>query len=159
MSNLLIFFLIPLILASHRLKLDSLEITSSAFESNQPIPTKYTLYGQNILPELYISNIPSETQSLALILEDPDCKSGNFIQYIVKNIPKETTIIKENQNIGVEIINSWGYGKYGGPKPPQGDGVHRYYWRVYALDKVKMDANNVDEFRKEVEEHKIAEGF
>ena len=51
----------------------------------------------------------------------------------MKNIPKETTIIKENQKNGIEIINSWGYGKCGGPKPAQGDGVHRYYWRVYAL--------------------------
>jgi len=64
-----------MVLTSHRLKLDILEITSSVFQSNQPIPTKYTLYGENILPELYISNIPSETQSLTLILEDPDCKS------------------------------------------------------------------------------------
>lgn len=67
-------------------------------------------------------------------------------------------IIPENFNSGEELINSWGYKKYGGPKPSKGK-IHRYYFRIYAINTKTMDCKNLDEFRKEVEEKKISEGF
>ena len=155
----LFLLFLPLILASQRLRIDPLEISSPAFTYGQPIPLKYTLYGSNISPEMIISNIPSQTQSLALILEDPDAVSGTWVHYLVKNIPKDLIAIKENSNPGVEMVNSFGYSHYGGPKPPKGTGVHHYYWRFYALDEENMKAENLEEFRKEVDEHKVAEGL
>jgi hypothetical protein len=159
MSPFIVLLFFPLVLASFRLKVDSLEITSPSIQSGQPIPIKYTLYGDNISPEMHISNIPAETQSLALILEDPDAVSGTWVHYLVKNIPNDLTVVKENVSPGVEMMNSFGYSHYGGPRPPQGSGIHRYFWRFYALDEEKMTANSAQEFRKEVDEHKVAEGF
>ena len=151
---------LPLIFASHRLKLDALEITSSAFKNNSTIPIKYTLYGDNVSPELHISNIPEDMQSLALILEDPDAPGGTWVHYIVKNIPKSKNYIKENEKqFGDELINSFGYSHYGGPKPPNSTGIHHYYWKFYALDEENMSANSIEEFRAELDAHKITEGY
>lgn len=154
-----IFLSIPIISASQRLKLPTLEITSSAFESSNPIPNKYTLYGENISPDINLSNIPPETQSFSLILEDPGAAGGTWVHYLVKDIPKNKKNIKENENPGIELQNSWGYSHYGGPKPPKNSGLHHYYWRIYALDEEKMAATNIEEFKREIEEHKIGEGF
>lgn len=159
MKTLLFFIFLSTIVFAFHSKLSNLEITSPDIISNEPIATKFTLYGENISPELHISDIPNNAKSLALILEDPDAVSGTWVHYLVKNIPISKNIIKENENPGSELINSFGYSHYGGPKPPKGTGIHHYYWRVYALDEESMSANTVDDFRKEVDNHKVCEGY
>jgi Raf kinase inhibitor-like YbhB/YbcL family protein len=79
-----------------------------------------------------ITHIPHETKSLALIMEDPDAPKGNFVHWVVWNIsPHEA--IGEGSNPGISGTNSFGKTGYGGPCPPSGS--HRYFFRVYALDK------------------------
>ena len=112
-----------------------MKITSSAFENNQFIPSKYTCDGNNINPPLQFSEIPEKTRSLVLIMEDPDAPAGTWVHWVLYNIPAELREIKENaQPQGIQGITSFGNRGYGGPCPPSGK--HRYYFKLYALDTV-----------------------
>ncbi len=108
-----------------------LQVTSSAFGHNQPIPRKYTCQGQDINPPLAITGIPAGTKSLALIMDDPDAPGGNWDHWLVYNIAP-TPEIKENSVPGTQTRNDFGKVDYGGPCPPSG--THRYFFKLYALD-------------------------
>ena len=109
-----------------------LEIMSTVFSQNGHIPTQYTCEGKNINPPLIIKNIPEGTRTLALIVEDPDAPKGIFDHWVCWNIsPNEA--IAEGSNLGTNGTNSFGKTGYGGPCPPSG--VHRYYFKVFALNR------------------------
>jgi phosphatidylethanolamine-binding protein (PEBP) family uncharacterized protein len=59
----------------------TIQLTSSAFAEEQPIPTKYTCDGEDISPPLKWSNIPQGAKSLALICDDPDAPLGTWVHY------------------------------------------------------------------------------
>jgi Raf kinase inhibitor-like YbhB/YbcL family protein len=116
-----------------------IQVTSTAFTSTNAIPQKYTCDDQDISPPLAFANIPSGTQSLALICDDPDAPSGNFIHWVLFNLPASTTSLSESiealatlSNGAKHGTNDFGTTAYGGPCPPSG--THRYYFKVYALD-------------------------
>ncbi|MDQ1275686.1 MAG: hypothetical protein QG610_1261, partial [Euryarchaeota archaeon] len=102
------------------------------FESNSTIPKKYTCNGENINPPLEFTNIPEETESLVLIMDDPDSPMNPFTHWIVWNI-EPVAKIEEDSIPGVEGMNNFRKIGYGGPCPSSG--THRYYFRVYALDR------------------------
>jgi Raf kinase inhibitor-like YbhB/YbcL family protein len=122
-----------------RLVTKTLTITSPAFQQNDLIPKKYSCYGDNINPPLKISDIPQDAKSLALILQDPDVPSGpspnakTFIHWVMWNIPTGGDI-KENTAPGIQGLNGQKQICYTGMCPPKG--VHRYFFKVYALDTV-----------------------
>jgi Raf kinase inhibitor-like YbhB/YbcL family protein len=110
----------------------TLQVNSFSFSHKGNIPEKYTCEGDDINPSLEISDIPPGTQTLAIIMEDPDVPKGTFDHWLVWNIePHED--ITENSSPGISGINSFGKTGYGGPCPPSG--THRYYFKVFALDK------------------------
>ncbi len=118
-----------------------MKLTSSVFEHNGKIPSKYTCDGDNVSPPLEISEVPAEAKSLVLIMDDPDipdfAKEKFKIQvwdhWVVFNIPVDTKIIPEAENPkGILGRNTRGVNAYGGPCPP--DKEHRYFFRLYALD-------------------------
>jgi Raf kinase inhibitor-like YbhB/YbcL family protein len=110
---------------------NGLKVRSVAFTHGGYIPPRYTCEGENVNPPLEISNLPENTKSLALIVEDPDAPRGTYDHWIVWNIaPNET--IGENSRPGISGKNSFGNMDYGGPCPPSGS--HRYFFKVYALD-------------------------
>ena len=109
----------------------NLEINSPAFEPDGLIPPKYTCQGINVNPPLSIHRIPAGTQSLALIMDDPDAPGGTFDHWIVWNIPVQPHI-QENSIPGQEGKNSYGVLHYKGPCPPSG--THWYFFKIYALD-------------------------
>jgi len=111
---------------------NTMNISSTAFGHNEKIPSKYTCDGKNINPPLTIANVPKNTKSLALIMDDPDALSGTWVHWISWNIDPETTAIYEKSILGVEGITSFGKAGYGGPCPPAG--THHYSFRLYALD-------------------------
>lgn len=127
-----------------------MKITSSAFEHNQNIPNKYTCDGENINPPLQFIDVPQNAKSLALIVDDPDAPSGTFDHWIVYNIDPATLEIKENSipNSGSVGKSSTGVSKWVSPCPPSG--VHRYFFKLYALDTRLNLPTNVS--KKEVEE-------
>jgi len=112
-------------------QLSKLIVSSPAFENGKFIPRKYTCDGDDVNPPLEIKNIPKETKSLALIVDDPDAPKGTWEHWTVWNIPP-TERIQENTVPGVEGLNDFGKHSYGGPCPPFG--THRYFFKVYALD-------------------------
>lgn len=108
----------------------------SVFKFGEEIPSVYTCDGDDISPELVISQVPEEAKSLVLIVDDPDAPVGLFVHWVLYNIPPETTVIS-SQNIpkdAVEGMTNFGSMGYGGPCPPNGQ--HRYFFKLYALDKM-----------------------
>ena len=117
----------------------SLKIGSEGFASNGFIPSKYTCEGENVNPTLIISGLPMATKTLALIMEDPDAPKGTFVHWVVWNIPP-TNKIRENVIPGEEGLNDFRKHHYSGPCPPSG--VHRYIFKIYALDNfLHLDGN------------------
>lgn len=112
-----------------------LHVSSPAFQNGGIIPKKYTADGEDINPPLEIQGIPKEAKSLVLIVDDPDAPRGTWVHWIVWNIPV-VELIRENNIPGVQGVNDFMQHNYGGPSPPSG--THRYFFKVYALDK-KLD--------------------
>ncbi len=111
-----------------------MKISSSAFENNQTIPSKYTCDGENINPPLSFSDIPKKTKSLVLIVDDPDAPSGDWVHWVIFDISPNTLEILENSvpQEATQAMTSFGNNTYGGPCPPSGE--HHYQFKVYALD-------------------------
>jgi len=110
-----------------------LSLTSPAFEHEASMPSKYTCDGENTSPPLSWSGISEGTASLALIMDDPDAPGGTWDHWIVFNIPPSVEGVGEGEEPeGVPGKSSFGRGGYGGPCPPSG--LHRYIFRLYALD-------------------------
>lgn len=117
--------------------LKELVVTSPVFENNGFIPPKYTCDGDDVNPPLNIEGLPEGTQSLVLIVDDPDAPFGTWDHWVVWNIPPVGKI-EENSIPGTEGLNDFNKHSYGGPCPPSG--THRYFFKVYALD-TKLDLN------------------
>ena len=111
----------------------SMKLTSPAFENNGKIPSEYTCDGSDTSPELNIADVPKSAKSLVLINDDPDAPVGTWDHWIVFNIPPNTARISRGEEpAGIGGKNSWGRTGYGGHCPPSG--VHRYFFKLYALD-------------------------
>ncbi len=111
--------------------MNKLVVTSPAFENNKSIPRMYTCDGEDVNPPLNIKALPEGTKSLVVIVDDPDAPMGTWEHWNVWNIAP-TNKINENSIPGTEGLNDFGKHSYGGPCPPSG--VHRYFFKVYALD-------------------------
>jgi Raf kinase inhibitor-like YbhB/YbcL family protein len=113
-----------------------ISLTSPAFESGQSIPRDYTADGENLSPPLHWGEVPSGTQSLALICEDPDAPRGTFAHWVAYNLSPRLhaldaqTPLPDSSAQGTNDFNSSGYG---GPSPPPGK-PHRYFFHLFALD-------------------------
>ena len=110
-----------------------MKISSTDFEEGGFIPKRFTCQGSDVNPLLFIEGLPEGTQSLAIIVDDPDAPLGTWIHWVMYDIPP-TTRIEENTAPGKQGTNDFGNNKYGGPCPPMG--THRYFFKVYALDKM-----------------------
>lgn len=123
-----------------------IEVKSSAFEANGMIPKKYTCDGEDISPPLSWSGVPEGTKSLALISDDPDAPMGTWVHWVIYNIPPTEKGLQEAFPTDEKLSNGTLQGitdfkriGYGGPCPPSG--VHRYFFKLYALDtKLSLDA-------------------
>jgi len=154
---LLIFLFYKILLLINNKKnmeqIGEIQLTSEVFQNNQSIPLKYSCNGENINPPLSIKNIPINTKSLTLIVDDPDAPSGNWTHWLIWNIPSETSHIETNSlpNDVIQGLNSSKNNKYDGPCPPSG--THRYFFKLYALDTIlnlKEDSkkNNLEDAMK-----------
>jgi len=114
--------------------MSALKLSSQAFNPSALIPAKYTCDGQDVNPPLLIENIPAETKSLALIVDDPDAPAGTWVHWVVWNISPATSEIKEHSlpSGAQEGMTDFRRRGYGGPCPPSG--THRYFFKLYALD-------------------------
>ena len=123
-----------------------MKLTSTAFEINQRIPTKYTGEGEDVSPSLKWDGAPAGVKSFALICDDPDALSvaGKvWDHWLIWNIPATATELPENvaktETVAAlggarQGMNGWPQLGYNGPMPPPGHGVHHYHFKLYALD-------------------------
>lgn len=119
------------------LRLKDLEISSPVFSALEAIPKRYTSDGENVSPPLQWSKVPPETKQLVLICHDPDAPLPfGFTHWTLYNIPPDVTEIAEGEGSKyTEGANSSLSNGYTGPAPPEGHGVHHYYFWLYALNK------------------------
>jgi Raf kinase inhibitor-like YbhB/YbcL family protein len=112
----------------------AITVTSTAFDEGQPIPVLYSCDGAAVSPPLAWSGVPSDAETLALVVDDPDAPGGTYIHWAVVNIDPGATQVGEDSLPagGTPLINSSGYTKFVGPCPPSG--THHYRFTVYALD-------------------------
>jgi len=113
----------------------SLRLESPAFRNGGPIPKRYTCDGKGVSPPLRWSGVPRNARELALVVEDPD--AGRFVHWSLLAIPPGTQGLSEGRVPGgaVQTENGFGDRSWGGPCPPEGKGVHRYVFALYALDR------------------------
>ena len=114
----------------------SITITSSAFEQGERIPRRHTGEGEDVSPPLEWNGVPQRTRELALICDDPDApRPRPWVHWVLYKLSPGTRGLGEGENgSGVEGMTDFGRPGYGGPMPPKGHGVHRYYFKLYALD-------------------------
>ncbi len=119
--------------------MDKIALQSSAFEAGGLIPPKYSCDGEGASPPLRWGAVPAATQSLALTLSDPDAPSGDFVHWILYDLPPDLQELPEGVGQqtqpggGVQGRTSRRQEGYVPPCPP-GE-VHRYVLVLYALDK------------------------
>lgn len=136
-----------------------MEIISPMFKNGETIPKKYTCEGPNISPPLNFTDVPSDAQSLVLMVEDPDAEAKPWVHWLVFNIPSdakgfEENSIAEGSTQGLCNGNTFGYE---GPCPP--DNEHEYLFKLYALNAVLNipEATDRKGVLREIEGHVIAE--
>ena len=118
---------------------ENMKITSSVFQNGEPIPKKYGYNFENINPPLQIIDIPENTKSLVLIMDDPDAMEAVgkiWTHWLIANISPNVTIIPENTipSNSIEGKNDFNETGYGGPAPP--DKEHTYNFTIYALNSI-----------------------
>jgi Raf kinase inhibitor-like YbhB/YbcL family protein len=135
----------PGLVSDQRGKMMTLIVKSAAFTAGQPIPRRHTGDGEDLSPALSWSGLPSTARELALIADDPDAPTSEpWVHWVVYTMPATLDGLPE----GVPPIphpaspagvaqgrNSWKAAGYRGPAPPKGHGVHRYFFKLYALDR------------------------
>lgn len=143
----------------------SISVRSLAFDEGGMIPAKYTCDGQDVSPPLTWEGIPTGTKSLAMISDDPDAPVGTWVHWVAWNIPPETRGLPEGVRPDPTLpdgmrqgISDFGRPGYGGPCPPSG--VHRYYFKLYALDAMLElpDRTRKSDLVAAMEGHVLAEG-
>jgi Raf kinase inhibitor-like YbhB/YbcL family protein len=118
----------------------TLSLSSPVFQEGEDIPITYTCDGEDISPPLMWGEPPSQTQSFALIMDDPDAPGGVFTHWLLFNLPADSRDLPEAvpphnelENGALQGKNSLGNIGYGGPCPPSGS-AHHYRFTIYALD-------------------------
>jgi Raf kinase inhibitor-like YbhB/YbcL family protein len=137
----------------------TLTVTSPDFKAGDLIPSVFACDGSGINPALHIAGEPSGTESLALIVHDPDAeKKGGFDHWVAWNIAPSLTDIPRDFKGAVQGTNSGKKLGYMGPCPPSG--THHYHFHVYALDrKLTIDPqSDADALQMAMKGHILAEG-
>lgn len=113
-----------------------MQISSPAFQDQQPVPVRYTCYGSNVNPPLEWRDVPAGMQSLVLTFEDVDAPANPWVHWLVFNIPATTLRCAENAlpEGATEGIANGGTHGYEGPCMKYFRGTHHYFFRLFALN-------------------------
>jgi Raf kinase inhibitor-like YbhB/YbcL family protein len=122
-----------------------LMLASPAIPPGGEIPSQYTCDGADISPPLTWSTLPNGTQSLVLVVEDPDAPAGVFRHWVAFDIPAGSHGLDAGYSANKpaaafhETRNDFGKPGYGGPCPPSGHGIHHYHFRLLAISRPTLD--------------------
>lgn len=119
--------------------LSDMQLKTTAFDNRAAIPKRHSGEGEDVSPALSWSGAPDGTKAFAVICHDPDAplvKPGNygFVHWVLYNLPGSLSGLDEGSGEGTAGVNDFGNTGYGGPMPPDGHGVHHYFFWVIALD-------------------------
>lgn len=146
----------------------TLSLKSPAFSHLGEIPKRYTCEGSDVSPPLAWSGVPEGTESLVLVVDDPDAPDPKapkmtWVHWVLYNLPPTAGALPEA--VAPEALppgtqqglNDWGRSGYGGPCPPIGR--HRYFHRLYALDTVlsRLESPTKAQLLKAMEGHVLAQ--
>jgi hypothetical protein len=143
-----------------------LTVISAAFAMGAAIPAKFTCQGQDLSPPISWTSAPTGTQGIAVLADDPDAPVGDWVHWVLFNLPPETTSLPEGvpatarlPSGAVQGMNDFRRLGYGGPCPPPGK-PHRYYFKVFALDtKLNLGSNATKaDLLKAMKGHVLAKG-
>lgn len=127
-------------------------IIKSIFDYGKDIPKPNTCIGPNVSPPLFFEEVPEGAKSLVLIFEDIDATPKPWTHWMLFNIPPATSEVLQGtipEGAVEGLANNHTFG-YEGPCPKYFEGIHHYWFRLYALDTVlDLPANSE---REEVEE-------
>lgn len=172
-----IYFLMALILfIGGGVSAMAFELKSPAFKTGEYIPDKYSCEGENISPALSWSGAPEGAKSFVLIVDDPDAPAGDWVHWLVYDIPAQMDSLKDDHSrlflleksplLEDSITNfikqgktSFGTTGYGGPCPPPGK-PHRYFFKLYSLDiMLNLGAGlTKQQLLRSIEGHVLAQG-
>ena len=131
-------------------------ISSSNFEDGKEIPKEFGYKHGNEKPKLIFEDIPENSKSLALIMDDPDAMGAVgkvWVHWLVFGS------IDKFPNVNLRINGKTDFGEigYGGPAPP--DKRHTYIFKVYALDTILdlKEGYSKQELEESMQGHIIAE--
>lgn len=118
--------------------LSSMQLTSTAFAEGDPIPRRHTGEGEDRSPPLAWTDGDGEAESFAVVCHDPDAPlvtpgHYGFVHWVLYGIPGDVRSLAEGVEGYTTGRNDFGDAGYGGPMPPEGHGLHRYYFWVLAL--------------------------
>lgn len=129
--------------------METLKLTSSAFQEDGWIPIKHSARGENLSPCFELQGIASGAKSIAITLDDASHPLfPNYNHWVIWNLPVQE-VFPEGIPKGKSVnsldgaIQGVAYGKhqYKGPKPPF-HSTHTYLFKVYVLDcKLDLPAN------------------
>src|SRR6266508_29431 len=118
----------------------TLQLHSDAFMNGDLIPQEYTCDGDDQSPPLSWDELPNGTQSLAIVMHDPDAPDGDFTHWVLFNLPGQDRALEAGVPAEAQLPNGARQGQndfgrigYGGPCPPPGR-PHRYVLELTALD-------------------------
>ena len=146
----------------------TLSLKSPAFSPLGEIPKRYTCEGSDVSPPLAWSGVPEGTESVALVVDDPDAPDPKaprmtWVHWVLYNLPPTAgalpeAVAPEALPPGTQLgLNDWNRPGFGGPCPPIGR--HRYFHKLYALDTVFTDLQSPTkaELLRAMEGHVLAE--
>ena len=144
----------------------TIRLKSPAFSNMHPIPRRYTGDGEDYSPSLEWSEVPTEVKSFVLICDDPDAPRGDWVHWVIYDLPVSVTRLKEHisqddtiEGGGIHGITDFRRTGYNGPCPPSG--THRYFFKIYGLDTMLNlpPGKNKKEIEKAMEGHILAKGL
>jgi Raf kinase inhibitor-like YbhB/YbcL family protein len=122
----------------------SIQVSSSAFNNDAPMPVEYTVSGEDMSPPLAWANLPAGTRDLALVVEDYDISLPSPMVHLIAYhldaasggwpadfLPSKNSV---GQPSTIEFgRNGLGFCRYDGPAPPPGHSTHHYVFQLFAL--------------------------
>lgn len=115
-------------------------LTSTSFDADGTIPTKYACGGGDVSPALDWKGAPEGTQSFAIIVDDPDNPKKTIVHWVIYDLSATANSLPEGMpdksklpDGSMQGKNEDGKTKYKGPCPPAGP-AHHYFFKIYALD-------------------------
>ncbi len=122
------------------------DLESPDFPAGGMLPESARADGGNISPGLRWRGAPAGTKSFAVTMYDPDAPTGSgFWHWAVYNIAADVNELPAGAGThqlptgAVTLPNELRSEDYTGAAPPAGDGRHRYFFTVSALDIGELD--------------------